>query len=164
MSDNDGKIELWFFRDLVDAQRLKLFAIFGIPTSELVTLGAQKIAINSILKEKTAVLDKPARVGNAVFRKGVAVEAVILAAQRAYEHAEPTLSDFATRLFDLHGFMLQETYRDKPAVTVTFPDLKEAQQFHNTLVELSTHRPRPQSIADYVMQQASIVTTEESKP
>lgn len=50
------------------------------------------------------------------------------------------VSDYATRLFDLHGFMLLESYRGKPAVTVTFPDMKEAQQFHNTLVELSQHR------------------------
>lgn len=54
--------------------------------------------------------------------------------------ATDTLADFATRLFDLHGFMLLETYRGKHAVTVTFPDLKEAQQFHNTLAELSQHR------------------------
>lgn len=57
MSNHNGKIELWFFRDLVDAQRLKLFALFGMPASELVTLGAQKIAINSILKAKTADLE-----------------------------------------------------------------------------------------------------------
>lgn len=60
----------------------------------------------------------------------------------------PTLEDFATRLFDLHGFMLLETYRDKPAVTITFPDLKQAQQFHDALVELSTHRPRPRSLLE----------------
>jgi hypothetical protein len=59
-----------------------------------------------------------------------------------------TVTDFATRLFDLHGFMLLETYRDKPAVTVTFPDLKQAQQFHDALVELSTHRPRPRSLLE----------------
>ncbi|WP_245494992.1 hypothetical protein [Rhizobium ruizarguesonis] len=69
--------------------------------------------------------------------------------ERRNEPAEHvTLADYATRLFDLHGFMLLETYRDKPAVTVTFPDLKEAQQFHNTLVELSTHRPRPRSLLE----------------
>ncbi|MBO9194376.1 hypothetical protein J5277_09685 [Rhizobium sp. 16-449-1b] len=56
--------------------------------------------------------------------------------------AEPSVSDYATRLFDLHGFMLLETYQGKHAVTVTFPDLQEARQFHGALVELSTHRPR----------------------
>ncbi|CDZ55078.1 hypothetical protein [Neorhizobium galegae] len=53
-----------------------------------------------------------------------------------------TVEEYATRLFSLHGFMLCEEYRGKYAVTVTFPDLKEAQQFHGTLVELSQHRPR----------------------
>lgn len=52
-----------------------------------------------------------------------------------------TVADFATRLFDLHGFMLLEIYRGKHAVTVQFPDLQEAQQFHNTLIELSQRRP-----------------------
>lgn len=59
-----------------------------------------------------------------------------------------TVADYATRLFDLHGFMLLETYRGKHAVTVTFPDLKEAQQFHNTLVELSQHRATTEGSAD----------------
>ncbi|NEI60970.1 hypothetical protein GR243_03525 [Rhizobium leguminosarum] len=59
-----------------------------------------------------------------------------------------TVADYATRLFDLHGFMLLEAYREKPAVTVTFPDLKQAQQFHNTLVELSTHRSRPRTATE----------------
>lgn len=61
-----------------------------------------------------------------------------------------TLADYAARLFDLHGFMLLETYRDKPAVTVTFPDLKEAQQFHSALVELSTHRTRTRSATESI--------------
>jgi hypothetical protein len=50
------------------------------------------------------------------------------------------VADYADRLFTLSGFMLLETYREKPEVTVTFPDLKEAQQFHNTLVDLSQQR------------------------
>lgn len=62
--------------------------------------------------------------------------------------AAPAVEDYATRLFDLHGFMLLETYRGKHAVTVTFPDLEEAQQFHSALVELSTHRPRPRSLLE----------------
>lgn len=57
-----------------------------------------------------------------------------------------TVADFATRLFDLHGFMLLETYRGKHAVTVTFPDLQEAQQFHNALIELSQHRVTPRTL------------------
>lgn len=52
MSDQNGKIELWFFRDLVDAQRMKLFSILGFPADELGTLGRQKLAINAILTAK----------------------------------------------------------------------------------------------------------------
>jgi len=44
------KIELWFFRDLNDAHRLKLFSLFGLPTAGLVTLGSQKIAFRSVMK------------------------------------------------------------------------------------------------------------------
>lgn len=51
-----------------------------------------------------------------------------------------TVADFADRLFNLQGFMLCEEYRGKPEVTITFPDLRQAQQFHGTLVELSQHR------------------------
>lgn len=71
-----------------------------------------------------------------------------------------TVADFARRLFDLHGFMLLETYNGKHAVTVTFPDLQEAQQFHGVLVELSTHRPRPQSLAEYAASRAAIGASE----
>ncbi|WP_065091449.1 hypothetical protein [Rhizobium leucaenae] len=47
---------------------------------------------------------------------------------------------FANRLFNLEGFMLLETYKGKPAVTVTFPDQKQANHFHSALVDLSRHR------------------------
>lgn len=52
------------------------------------------------------------------------------------------VTDFANRLFNLHGFMLLHSAGSdgKPTITISFPDLKEAQQFHNTLVELSQHR------------------------
>lgn len=51
-----------------------------------------------------------------------------------------SLSGYANRLFNLHGFMLLEEYRGKPAVTITFPDQAEANQFHRALCELSRHR------------------------
>lgn len=74
------------------------------------------------------------------------VEAInaALALQSAADTPPPsthmTVADYATHLFDLHGFMLLETYKGRHAVTVTFPERKEAEQFHNTLVELSQHR------------------------
>lgn len=50
-----------------------------------------------------------------------------------------TVTEHANRLFNLHGFMLLEEYRGKPAVTITFPDHAEANQFHRALCELSQH-------------------------
>lgn len=73
--------------------------------------------------------------------QNVLAEIVVTAAKAQTPSPAPlSVADYATRLFDLHGFMLLETYRGKHAVTITFPDLKEAQQFHNALVELSQHR------------------------
>lgn len=57
--------------------------------------------------------------------------------------ATPSVTDFADRLFNLHGFVLSEVYRGKHAVTVTFPNLAEAQQFHGALIELSQHKTAP---------------------
>lgn len=64
------------------------------------------------------------------------------------------LSDYADRMFNLHGFMLREEYRGKPAVTITFPDDKEANQFHRALCELSQHR------SDRKPDRAALATTE----
>jgi len=54
--------------------------------------------------------------------------------------ADLSLAGYANRLFNLHGFMLLEEHRGKPAVTITFPDQAEANQFHRALCELSRHR------------------------
>lgn len=44
------KLELWFFRDMSDEQRLKLFVIFGMPVDEIgKTHGHQRIALRRIL-------------------------------------------------------------------------------------------------------------------
>lgn len=51
-----------------------------------------------------------------------------------------TAAEFSDRMFNLHGFMLCERHNGKHAVTVTFPNLSEAQQFHGALVDLSRHR------------------------
>lgn len=57
-----------------------------------------------------------------------------------------TVEDFAARLFSLHGFMLLHSAGSKgrPTITISFPDLKEARQFHDVLVELSQHRAAPE--------------------
>ena len=44
------KIELWFFRDILSEERLKLFSIFGMPVDEIgVTHGHQRIALRRVL-------------------------------------------------------------------------------------------------------------------
>lgn len=55
-----------------------------------------------------------------------------------------TAQSFADRMFKLHGFMLSEEYRGNPAVTITFPDNRERNEFYSAIVELSTHKtPAP---------------------
>lgn len=55
ITDNaEGKLELWFFRDMNDAQRLKLFSLFGLPTDEINTLGTQKLVLRRILAALTS--------------------------------------------------------------------------------------------------------------
>lgn len=45
------KLQLWFFRDLSDEQRLKLFGIFGLPTDEIgKTHGHQRHALRHVLE------------------------------------------------------------------------------------------------------------------
>lgn len=51
-----------------------------------------------------------------------------------------TAREFADRMFNLAGFMLSEEYRGKPAVTITFPDNAERNQFYSAIVDLSTHK------------------------
>ena len=68
ITDNaEGKFELWFFRDMNDAQRLKLFSLFSFPTDEISTLGAQKLVLRRIL---SALISSPGKDG------GQEVEAV----------------------------------------------------------------------------------------
>jgi len=42
------KLKLWFFRDLTDDQRLKLFGLHGLRLNELSTHGAQMKAFDWI--------------------------------------------------------------------------------------------------------------------
>lgn len=54
--DSDfGKIRLWFFRDLSDDQRLKLFSLLGWPVEEMPTHGAQDFALRSIMGKTPTV-------------------------------------------------------------------------------------------------------------
>jgi len=44
------KLRLWFFRDMSDEQRLKLFSLFGLPTDEIgESHGHQSIALKHVL-------------------------------------------------------------------------------------------------------------------
>lgn len=43
------ELKLWFFRDLTDDQRLKLFSLFGLPVGEIGNVhGRQSIALDHI--------------------------------------------------------------------------------------------------------------------
>lgn len=54
MSD---KLKLWFFRDLSDEQRLKLFALFGLPGDEIGKVhGRQEIALRHITQKLVAMV------------------------------------------------------------------------------------------------------------
>lgn len=80
ITDNaEGKFELWFFRDMNDAQRLKLFSIFGLPTDEISTLGAQKLVLRRIL---SALISSPGKDGG---QEVEAVELIGIAKEMAEE-------------------------------------------------------------------------------
>lgn len=49
---NKEKFQLWFFKDLTDEQRLKLFRINGLPVGESMTLGHQQAMLNYLFTQK----------------------------------------------------------------------------------------------------------------
>lgn len=49
MGSAKAKIGLWFFRDMSDEQRLKLFSLFEMPVDELQTHSAQRLALDHVL-------------------------------------------------------------------------------------------------------------------
>lgn len=54
MSD---QIKLWFFRDLNNQQRLKLFSLFGLPVDEIGNVhGRQMIALRHIAEKLVALV------------------------------------------------------------------------------------------------------------
>lgn len=53
-ADDAAKFELWFFRDLSDEQRLKLFALYGLPVEEIGHVhGRQKPVLRRIMRALT---------------------------------------------------------------------------------------------------------------
>lgn len=48
----DDRIDLWFFRDLTNEQRLALFSVMGIPVNELSTTSDQRIGLATALAGK----------------------------------------------------------------------------------------------------------------
>ncbi|RUU99458.1 hypothetical protein EOB36_20490 [Mesorhizobium sp. M6A.T.Cr.TU.017.01.1.1] len=55
------KLKLWFFRDMNDEQRLKLFSLFGLPTDEIgKTHGHQSHALKHVLNALTGSSLAPA--------------------------------------------------------------------------------------------------------
>jgi hypothetical protein len=45
-----SKLGLWFFRDLSDEQRFKLFRIFGMPDAETANHGYQAMALSHVVR------------------------------------------------------------------------------------------------------------------
>ena len=92
---------------------------------------------------RTYLLHGSIIVGNADEAKAAAqadYEARIRSALSAQVQDVATAREFADRMFKLSGFMLSEEYRGKPAVTITFPDNAERNQFYSAIVDLSTHK------------------------
>nr|CAD6410864.1 hypothetical protein REQ54_00802 [Rhizobium sp. Q54]CAD6412780.1 hypothetical protein REQ54_01062 [Rhizobium sp. Q54] len=44
------KLSLWFFRDLTDHQRFKLFRLFGMPDAEITNQGYQAMALSHVVR------------------------------------------------------------------------------------------------------------------
>jgi hypothetical protein len=44
------KLSLWFFRDLTDDQRFKLFQLFGMPDAEITNQGYQAMALSNVVR------------------------------------------------------------------------------------------------------------------
>lgn len=49
VSDTSAKLELWFFRDMLESNRLRLFGLFGFNPSEMDTLAKQQMVFRRIL-------------------------------------------------------------------------------------------------------------------
>jgi len=73
-------------------------------------------------------------------RKQLAWDAFHAAALSAQVQDVATAAEFADKMLNLNWFMLAEDYRGNPAVTITFPDNEERNQFYSAIVELSTHK------------------------
>lgn len=48
-----SKLKLWFFRDLTGEQRMKLFRLHGLPTTEMTALSQQQLAFNNLVAQPT---------------------------------------------------------------------------------------------------------------
>jgi len=53
------RIKLWFFRDISEDQRLKLFSLLGWPVEEMTTQASQLFSLRSILGQTTTVVAAP---------------------------------------------------------------------------------------------------------
>lgn len=56
--DAVAKIELWFFRDMFESNRLALFSLFGFKAADIDTMGKQKMVFRNILSSIAKVEGK----------------------------------------------------------------------------------------------------------
>ena len=52
-----SKLKLWFFRDLTDEQRLKLFRLHGYPVEEITSLSFQQLAFTNLVAPSPPIGD-----------------------------------------------------------------------------------------------------------
>jgi len=90
------QVKLWFFRDLNDAQRLKLFGLFGLPVDEIGNVqGRQMIALKHIGQTLIKMVMEEAAAAPPL-APAVGYQDRVAAAHHALFHDDPT--DIAERL------------------------------------------------------------------
>lgn len=63
-----NKLGLWFFRDLTDDDRFKLFRLFGMPDAEITNLGYQSMALAHIVRQIAKSPSPETRLSGAALR------------------------------------------------------------------------------------------------
>lgn len=92
-ADAARKLELWFFRDMNDEQRLKLLSLFGLAVKGSETQGAQKLALRRIISAMAPLYVAPVA-AEPLFREGCAYTSTSgrVCIKCGHVHTETTLA------------------------------------------------------------------------
>lgn len=110
------KFRLWFFRDLNDDQRLKLFGLFGVPVNEVgPNHGRQSIALQDVMHNLVET-DRSAAISAAPTRRDVMTDNT--EEIREIDEAEACIrSDYRAGIISKHQFqkemLIMERARNK---------------------------------------------------